>query len=50
MGTSDDLRRIFPLLMAASVPCLATDTGHKVYVTIYEDDDSVKEIKVDTKD
>ena len=45
MGTSDDLRRIFPVLMAASETYLATDTGHKVYLTIYEDDDTVLNVK-----
>ena len=45
MGASDDLRRVFPVLMAASEPYLATDTGHKVYVSLYEDDDAVLKVK-----
>lgn len=44
-GTTDDLRRIFPILMAASIPYLATDTGRKVYLTVYENDPVVQEIK-----
>jgi hypothetical protein len=44
-GTTDDLRRIFPMLMAASIPYLATDTGRKVYMTMYETDPVVQEIK-----
>ena len=44
-GVSDDLRRIFPVLIAASSPYLATDTGHKVYVTLYENDDAVTKVK-----
>lgn len=44
-GTTDDLRRIFPILMAASIPYLATDTGRKVYMTLYESDPVVQEIK-----
>jgi hypothetical protein len=44
-GSSDDLRSIFPMLMAASIPYIATDTGHKVYLTLYETDPVVQEIK-----
>ncbi len=44
-GTTDDLRRIFPILMAASIPYLATDTGSKVYLSLYETDPVVQEIK-----
>ncbi|NLA73988.1 MAG: hypothetical protein GX846_00650 [Deltaproteobacteria bacterium] len=44
-GTTDDLRRIFPILMAASLPYLATDTGEKVYVAMYETDPVAQEIK-----
>lgn len=44
-GSSDDLRRIFPVLMAASIPYLATDTGRKVYLSMYETDAIVQEIK-----
>ncbi|MGD9159091.1 MAG: hypothetical protein PVG39_11840 [Desulfobacteraceae bacterium] len=44
-GTSDDLRRIFPVLMAASIPYLATDTGHKVYVRLSETDNAVIKVK-----
>ncbi len=44
-GASDDLRLIFPFLMAASIPYLATDTGHKVYVSLSETDDAVMKVK-----
>lgn len=44
-GSSDDLRRIFPILMAASIPYLATDTGHKSYVSLHETDDVVMKVK-----
>jgi hypothetical protein len=44
-GSSDDLRLIFPVLMAASIPYLATDTGSKVYLSMYETDAIVQEIK-----
>jgi hypothetical protein len=44
-GSSDDLRRIFPVLMTASIPYLATDTGNKVYLSMYETDAIVQEIK-----
>jgi hypothetical protein len=44
-GSSDDLRRIFPVLMAASIPYLATDTGSKVYLSMYETDAIVQEVK-----
>ena len=45
IGISDDLRRIVPVLMAASIPYLATDTGHKVYVTLTEADDVVLKVR-----
>ncbi len=44
-GASDDLRRILPVLMAASEPYLSTDTGQKVYLTLYEEDDAVLKVK-----
>ncbi len=37
-GASDDLRRAFPVLIAASEPYLATDTGHKIYIFSSEND------------
>ncbi len=45
LGTSDDLRRVFPILMTASVQYIATDTEHKVYETVFEDSDEVMKIK-----
>ena len=44
-GSSDDLRLVFPVLMAASVPHLGTDTGHKIYMSIHENVDIVRDIR-----
>ncbi len=44
-GSSDDLRLVFPTLVAASAQYLATDTGKRVEVKIYETDERVAEIK-----
>ena len=44
-GSSGDLRRIFPILMAASAPYIATNTGQKIPVSLYESDNTVKMIK-----
>lgn len=48
-GASDDLRRIFPVMITASESYLGTDTGHKVYVSFNENDGAVRELK-DTTD
>lgn len=47
-GTSDDLRRVFPVLMAASVPYLGTNTGHKIYIRIHDNEDIVRDIRGET--
>jgi hypothetical protein len=44
-GSSGDLRLVFPVLVAASVPYIGTNTGKKVDVTIKEDDKLVVQIK-----
>ena len=44
-GSSGDLRRVFPILAAASKDYIASDTGRKVDRTLYEKDKSVVEIK-----
>lgn len=44
-GSSSDLRRVFPILVAASKQYIAKNTGQKVEVNIYEEDEQVIEIK-----
>lgn len=44
-GTSGDLRQMFPILISASVPYLATNTGQKVQVYISENDKVVRAVK-----
>lgn len=44
-GSSGDLRRIFPILVAASKAYLASNTGEKVKVILFENDKIVSEIK-----
>lgn len=44
-GSSGDLRQVFPVLVAASVPYLATNTGKQVPVELLEDDDVVRAVK-----
>ncbi len=44
-GSSDDLRRVFPVLVAASKRYIGKNTGRKVKVNIYEEDEQVIEIK-----
>ncbi len=43
--SSDDLRRIFPVLVAAATPHIATSTGKKVSIFLNENDKKVMEIK-----
>ena len=45
VGSSDDLRRVFPILIAASQPYLATNTSKKIRVTLTEEDDRVLAVK-----
>ncbi|MCA1958793.1 MAG: hypothetical protein LDL14_09750, partial [Nitrospira sp.] len=44
-GSSDDLRRVFPILVTASKTHLGSNTGQKVRVVIHEEDAAVLEIK-----
>lgn len=44
-GTINDLRRIMPVLVAASQPYLATNTEHKIEVDLDADDSEVLTIK-----
>ncbi len=44
-GSSGDLRRVFPVLMAAATPYIGTNTGKQVDVTLTEGDKAVSEIK-----
>lgn len=41
-GSSGDLRRVYPVLIAAAMPYFATDTGKQVHVRLLESDDAVK--------
>ncbi|KDM90327.1 hypothetical protein [Photobacterium galatheae] len=43
--TQNDLRRVFPVLVAASVPYLATNTGQKIHVALTESDAAVQAVK-----
>jgi len=44
-GSSGDLRRVFPILVAASQQYVGKNTGQKVEVNLYEEDQRVIEIK-----
>ena len=44
-GTSDDLRRVFPIMVAGAQPYLASNTGQKVRVVLSENNSAVKQIK-----
>ena len=44
-GSSGDLRRVFPVLVAAALPYIGTNTGKKVNVLLTEINDNVKFIK-----
>jgi len=48
-GASDDLRLVFPILVAASQQYVGKNTGQKVEVDLYEDDERVLGIKGITK-
>ncbi|MBN1435971.1 MAG: hypothetical protein JW936_02755 [Sedimentisphaerales bacterium] len=45
VGRSDDLREIFPIMIAAANPYIGTNTGQRVEVELEEDDDEVEFIK-----
>ncbi|HED00209.1 MAG TPA: hypothetical protein ENN18_07490 [Proteobacteria bacterium] len=44
-GSSGDLRKVFPILVAAAKSYIGTDTGKQIEVTLTEDDKAVLEIK-----
>lgn len=44
-GSSGDLRQVFPILIGASVPYIATNTGKQVPVNLYENDKIVRAVK-----
>jgi hypothetical protein len=44
-GSSDDLRRVFPMMAAAAQPYLGTDTARKMRVVLEETSPSVQEIR-----
>lgn len=44
-GSSGDLRRVFPILIGASIPYLATNTGQKIDVSLKENDKIVRIVK-----
>jgi hypothetical protein len=44
-GSSEDLRRVFPVLMGAAAPYIATNTGKQVETRLYESDDIVRAVK-----
>ncbi|MEZ7493849.1 hypothetical protein QO198_20120 [Pseudoalteromonas distincta] len=49
VGSSGDLRRVFPVLIAASAPYLGTNTGQIIPVSIKESDSAVITVKGLTK-
>ena len=46
-GSSGDLRRVMPILVAAGLPYIATDTGQQIELRLYETDDRVLRVKAD---
>ena len=48
-GSSGDLRRIFPILVAASQQYIGKNTGQKVEVDLYEEDERVIQVKAIAK-
>lgn len=44
-GSNGDLRRVFPILIAASKKYIGSNTGKQVKVQLYEDDTKVLELK-----
>ncbi len=47
-GSSGDLREVFPILIGASVPYIATNTGKQVPVEMRENDNIVRAVKGQT--
>jgi hypothetical protein len=44
-GSSGDLRRVFPVMLAGSANCLATNTGQKIEIALDEENAAVLYIK-----
>jgi hypothetical protein len=44
-GSSGDLRRVFPVMVTASKPHIATNSGQQIKVKIRENDPNILEIK-----
>ena len=44
-GRSSDLREVFPVLVAASVPYIGTNTGKQIRIHLFENESRVKQIK-----
>lgn len=44
-GSSGDLRRVLPIMVAGAEPYISTNTGKQVSLTLYEGEDSVLHIK-----
>lgn len=49
-GSSGDLRQVFPILISAAVPYLASNTGKQVPVRLYESDEIVRKVKGEQPD
>lgn len=45
IGSSGDLRRIFPILIAGAAPYIGSNTGQQVQIQLYETDEIVRDIK-----
>ena len=44
-GSSGDLRRVVPILVAASKPYVAKNTGQKLFILLKEQDQAVLDVK-----
>ncbi len=44
-GVSDDLRKLFPVMIAAAFDYIGTDTGEKIEIEINENDDRITAIR-----
>lgn len=44
-GSSGDLRRVFPILVAAAAPYIASNTGKQIHINLHETDAIVKAVK-----
>lgn len=45
IGSSGDLRQVFPILIAAAAPYIASNTGKQIHVSLHEADPIVKAVK-----